>query len=75
MYHFQRTQSTKQWTNVIFREFENGVQTLEDEAKEGRLDNAMVFLCTDNSTTEAGWYKGNSSSKKLFDLKVRLRKL
>ena len=58
-----------------FREFENGVQTLEDEAKEGRLDNAMVFLCTDNSTTEAGWYKGNSSSKKLFDLIVRLRKL
>jgi polyhydroxyalkanoate synthesis regulator phasin len=51
-----------------FREFENVVETLEEEAKEGHLRGAVIHLCTDNSTVEAALYKGNSSSWKLFDL-------
>ena len=58
-----------------FREFENCVGALEEEGKQGRLSHALVFLCTDNLTTESALYKGNSSSVKLFQLVLRLRKL
>jgi hypothetical protein len=55
-----------------FREFENVVCAQEDEARQGNLDNAVVFLCTDNSTVKAGLAKGNSSSQKLFELVLRV---
>jgi hypothetical protein len=57
-----------------FREFENVVDTLRDEAIAGNLKDLLIILCTDNSTVEASLVKGNSSSKKLFNftLKVRL---
>jgi hypothetical protein len=58
-----------------YREFENVVETLEEEAKQGKLRGAIIFLCTDNSTVEAALYKGNSSSKKLFELVLRVRSL
>jgi hypothetical protein len=58
-----------------FREFENVVCTLEAEGEAGNLDGAIIFLCTDNSTVEAALAKGNSSSRKLFGLVLRLRKL
>jgi hypothetical protein len=58
-----------------FREFENVVEALEDEARRGTLRGAVIYLCTDNSTVEAALYKGNSSSVKLFELVVRVRKL
>jgi hypothetical protein len=58
-----------------FREFENVVCALEDESRQGNLDDAIVFLCTDNSTVEAGLAKGNSSSRKLFELVLRVRLL
>jgi hypothetical protein len=58
-----------------FREFENVVETLEEEARKGSLQGAEIYLCTDNSTIEAALYKGTSSSEKLFDLVVRVRKL
>jgi hypothetical protein len=58
-----------------FREFENVVETLEEEAKGGHLKGAVIHLCTDNSTVEAALYKGNSSSRKLFELVLRLRTL
>ena len=34
-----------------------------------------MFLFTDNTTAEYAFYKGNSSSEKLFSLVLRLRKL
>ena len=34
-----------------------------------------MFLFTDNSTAESVYFKGNSSSRKLFELMLRLRKL
>jgi hypothetical protein len=58
-----------------YREFKNLVDGLEQQVKTGRICGAEVFLFTDNSTAEAVYYKGNSSSKKLFDLILRLRKL
>jgi hypothetical protein len=58
-----------------FRELKNLVDGLEQQIKAGRIVGAEVFLFTDNSTAEAVYYKGNSSSRKLFDLMLRLRKL
>ena len=58
-----------------WREFTNCVDSITAEAKEGRLTNAVVFLFTDNSTTESAWYKGSSSSKTLLELVIRLKEL
>jgi hypothetical protein len=56
-----------------WRELENVVEALEEEAACGNLKGAVVFMFTDNSTCEAALYKGNSSSPKLFDLVLRFR--
>lgn len=58
-----------------FRELGNIVIRLEKEAKEGKLKGSEVFMFTDNSTSESAFYHGTSSSKTLFELVVRLRKL
>lgn len=58
-----------------YRELLNLVETLEIQVREGKLYEAEVFLFTDNSTAEGVFYKGNSTSKKLFELVVRLRRL
>jgi hypothetical protein len=57
-----------------FREFENVVMTVEEESRNGTLKGALMYLFTDNSTVEGALYKGNTPSKKLFSLIVRLRK-
>ena len=58
-----------------FREMGNFVIRLEKDGAEGKLDGCEVFFFTDNSTAEAGFHNGTSSSKTLFDLVLRLRKL
>jgi hypothetical protein len=45
-----------------YREFENVVEKLEEEAKEGHLHKALIFLYTRNSTVESALVKGNSCS-------------
>ena len=56
-----------------WKKFSNVVAALEDEAKEGNLEGAEVFMFTDNSTVESCAVKGTSSSPKLLTLVVRLR--
>lgn len=58
-----------------WREFENLVESLEEQARKGNLKNSIVILATDNQVTEMCIYKGNSSSEKLFELIVRLKEL
>lgn len=58
-----------------YRELLNLIEGLELQVREGLLDGAEVFLFTDNTTAEAVFYKGNSSSVKLFELMLRLRRL
>jgi len=58
-----------------YREFANLIETLEQEYQEGRLKDSTVIMATDNSTEEAAIYKGNSTSKKLFELVVRFKVL
>jgi hypothetical protein len=56
-----------------YRELLNLVESLEAQVESGRVQGAEVFLFTDNSTAEAVFFKGNSSSRSLFDLMLRLR--
>jgi hypothetical protein len=56
-----------------WREFANVVDSLEEEARSGNLEDSEVFMFTDNSTVESCAVKGSSSSEKLFELVVRLR--
>ena len=58
-----------------WREFTNVVESLEEEAASGRLDNATVYFFTDNTTVEASLYKGTSKSKKLLSLVIRVKLL
>ena len=58
-----------------FREFGNFVLDLEEESKLGNLEGAEIFTFTDNSTTESAFYNGTTSSKRLFDLVLRVKKL
>lgn len=39
----------------------------------GQLRNTELFIFTDNSTAEGAFYKGNTPSRTLFDLILRLR--
>jgi hypothetical protein len=42
-----------------WKEFENVVEALEEEGKNGSLGGTLVYFFTDNSTVEAALYKGN----------------
>jgi hypothetical protein len=70
-----------QWCDSVseessnYRELLNLVIRLEELVKDGTLKGAEVFIFTDNSTAESVFYKGNSSSRMLFELMLRLRKL
>jgi hypothetical protein len=58
-----------------YREVKKLVDGLEDLVRSGRVKDAKVFLFTDNSTAEAVFYHGNSTSRTLFELMLRLRKV
>jgi len=48
-----------------YRELRNLVDTVEEEASEGYLGESELWLFTDNSTAEACFHRGGSSSKLL----------
>ncbi len=56
-----------------YRELLNLVESLEAQVASGVIRGAEVFLFTDNSTAEAVFFKGNSTSRPLFELMLRLR--
>jgi hypothetical protein len=58
-----------------YRELRNLVEALESAYSDGLLANREIFMFTDNSTAEAAFFKGSSSSELLFELVLRLRKL
>jgi hypothetical protein len=58
-----------------YKEFENVVLTIEEEARSGLLRGASLYLFTDNSTVEGALFKGNTPSRKLFHLIVRFQKV
>jgi hypothetical protein len=58
-----------------YRELNNLVERLEELVADGTLEGCEVFIFTDNTTAEAAFYKGNSSSEHLYELVLRLREL
>jgi hypothetical protein len=58
-----------------YKELENVVSTIEEEVRLGSLKNSVLFFFTDNTTVESALHKGNSSSRRLFELVVRFRKM
>lgn len=58
-----------------YRELSNLVYTLEESHRAGLLVETEIFLFTDNSTAEAAYFKGTSSSRLLFELVLRLHKI
>jgi hypothetical protein len=56
-----------------WKEFTNVVDSLDEEAEAGHLENAMVFFFTDNYTVESALYRGASASPKLLALVIRMR--
>ena len=66
---------TEQDESSNFRELFNLVESLEARAADNLLKGLEIFFFTDNSTAESAFFKGTSSSPKLFSLVLRLRKL
>jgi hypothetical protein len=71
-----------QWSEEVvegrssnWREFTNLVEFLERSVKGHELDGSEIFIFTDNTTSEAAFWKGTSSFPLLFNLVLRLRKL
>ena len=66
-------QGSEQSSN--FRELANLILTLEDEAEHGKLNGVEMFLFTDNTTAESAFHLGTSSSRSLFELILKVKKL
>jgi hypothetical protein len=68
--------ATAEEASSNYRELKNLVNGLEEEMVwSGRVKDAKVFLFTNNSTAEAVFFRGNSTSRPLFELMLRLRKV
>jgi hypothetical protein len=71
-----------QWSTEIaeenssnWRELANLVNFIERSLDRHDLSGSELFIFTDNQTAESAFWKGHSSSPKLFNLVLRLRKL
>ena len=60
--------------SLNWREFTNFVEAIESDGKTGQLNNAMLFMLTDNSTVEESIIRGKSPSKKITVLVVRIKR-
>jgi hypothetical protein len=58
-----------------YKELRNLLETIEDGLASMELLHTDFFIFTDNSTAEGAYYKGNTDSKLLFDLVLRLRQI
>ena len=74
-YRFGVWTAEEQDESSNYKELSNLVETLTEEARAGRLRDAEVFLCTDNSVSEGSFYRGTSKSRKLHELVLKLRVL
>jgi hypothetical protein len=68
-----------QWSTDVeenssnWRELANLVNFIERSLKQHELAGSELFIFTANQTAESAFWKGHSSSPKLFDLVLRLR--
>ena len=71
-YHYGTWGTDAQQQSSNYRELGNLADTLEQMSKVGEFEGVEIFIFADNSVAEAAFYKGNSSSRLLFDLVLRL---
>jgi hypothetical protein len=70
------TEHTTNTTSSNWKEMNNFVVKLEDMFEKGQIpEGTELWLFTDNFVTERAYHRGTSSSKQLFGLVLRLRKL
>jgi hypothetical protein len=62
-------------TSSNYKELRNLVEAVEEGVTSGELQNSELFIFTDNLTAEGAYYKGNTGSRLLFELVLRLRRL
>jgi hypothetical protein len=74
-YRFGQRCDSESEKSSNYRELNNLVEHLEELVADGTLEGCKVFIFTDNTTAEAAFYKGNSSSEHLYNLVLRLRAL
>jgi hypothetical protein len=72
-YRFGRWRDEGKDTSSNYRELRNLVESLETLGNQGELSGVEVFLFTDNSTAEAAFARGSSSTSSLSDLIKRLK--
>jgi hypothetical protein len=53
-----------------FKEFDNVVQTTEEEARSGILQGAAIYLFTDTSTVDGALFKGNNQKTFQFNFSL-----
>jgi hypothetical protein len=58
-----------------YRELNNLLLGIEESMDQGVLQGGELFMFTDNSTAESSFHKGTTSSRTLFELILRLRRL
>ena len=58
-----------------YRELGNLINAIKSASSKGLLKDSELFVFTDNIAAESTFYKGTSSSKRLFELTLELRKL
>jgi hypothetical protein len=58
-----------------YRELANLINAITDAVQNNLLEDTELFLFTDNGTAESVFFKGTSSSRKLFELMFSLHKL
>eukprot|EP00978_Attheya_sp_CCMP212_P029827 scaffold107351_cov30-Attheya_sp.AAC.1 len=70
------TEHTTNATSSNWKEMNNFVVKLEDMYERGQIpEGTELWLFMDNFVTKRAYHRGTSSSKQLFDLVLRLRKL
>jgi hypothetical protein len=74
-YRFGRWGSDVEGASSNYRELKKPVDVLEEIGGKDELRGVEVFLFTDNSTAEAAFARGSSSSKNLFLLVKRIKLL
>ncbi len=74
-FRFGRWGSDMDESSSNLREAKNLKECVTAMESEGGLEGREIFLFTDNSTAEAAFYKGSSSSLELFKLVVELKLL
>jgi hypothetical protein len=74
-YRFGRWGSEGEGTSSNYRELRNLVDSLDEMGGKGELCGVEIFLFTDNSTAEAAFNRGSSSSPRLYELIKRVKLL